>query len=279
MRYLPFFLIKKTTATNSILSATSCHPAHVINNIPLGELIRLKRNCSDSAEFNKIQTDTCERLSQLNYRQCSLRRARNIVSAIPRDQLITSCKRFVAKRTPTVGNQVSPSLFLDQHNRNRTWLSTSGFYKCGHNICKVCKYVNVTKVFMPTSYAIARPYSIKNNINCNSKNVLYLVICTHCKLWYVGCTSNSLKTRIRRHLSDSVNDNAFNISAVSRHLKFVHFGDLTHFSFTGIKKVVCNIRGGDLRKKLLFREAFWIFKLATRMPEGLNVRQDLLYNF
>lgn len=42
----------------------------------------------------------------------------------------------------------------------------------------------------------------------------------------------------------------------------------------GIEKVKNNCRGGDLKQKLPMREAFWIFTLGTRTPEGLNIRQD-----
>lgn len=36
---------------------------------------------------------------------------------------------------------------------------------------------------------------------------------------YVGCTTNILKVRIRGHLADAQNTNAFNISNASRHFR------------------------------------------------------------
>lgn len=115
---------------------------------------------------------------------------------------------FVAKRAPTIGNRVSPSLFLDRGNRGQSWLSTVGFHKCGHHICKVCNFANVTKTFQPTSHMITRPFAIKNDISCNSKNIMYLITCMDCCIQYVGCTTNTLKTRIRHHLSDISNEMA-----------------------------------------------------------------------
>lgn len=35
----------------------------------------------------------------------------------------------------------------------------------------------------------------------------------------------------------------------------------------------------DIKRKLLSREAFWIFTLGTCVPTGLNVRQDILYQY
>lgn len=38
------------------------------------------------------------------------------------------------------------------------------------------------------------------------------------------------------------------------------------------------ISGGDYRKKVFSRESKWIYELATRAPEGLNLRQDIGYH-
>lgn len=105
----------------------------------------------------------------------------------------------------------------ESSNSQKTWLSTKGFYQCGHNVCKVCHFAQVTKTFSPTSYEALRPHTIKRYINCDSKFIIYLVTCTPCKLQYVGCTSNPLKVRIRRHLSDVANSTVYSISAVSKY--------------------------------------------------------------
>lgn len=41
----------KSTARNSILLATSCHPKHVITNLPVAKLMRMKRNCTATQEY------------------------------------------------------------------------------------------------------------------------------------------------------------------------------------------------------------------------------------
>lgn len=51
----------------------------------------------------------------------------------------------------------------------------------------------------------------------------------------------------------------------------------TTLMFSGIEKVTKPLRGGDLHRKLFNRESFWIYNLHTRSPNGLNVRQDLMY--
>lgn len=125
---------------------------------------------------------------------------------------------------------------------------------------------NLQSFNQPRTY----PFAIKSCINCNSKNMVYIVNCHQCKKQYVGCTSNTSKTRIRRHLSDISNERALNISAASRHFVSEHNMRLNTFSVMGIKKVWNNCRGGDIRRKRLIRKAYWIF-FHTRVPDGLKI--------
>ena len=51
-------LYSKPTDAHLYLNAKSCHPRHVIKNLPKGQFIRIRRICSDDADFdrNAIQT-------------------------------------------------------------------------------------------------------------------------------------------------------------------------------------------------------------------------------
>lgn len=40
---------RKSTAANSVLLATSCHPEHVTKNLPIGELVRMKCNSTTAS--------------------------------------------------------------------------------------------------------------------------------------------------------------------------------------------------------------------------------------
>lgn len=87
------------------------------------------------------------------------------------------------------------------------------------------------------------PHDILSYINCNTKFVVYLITCQEYRVQYVGCTTTPLKVRIRRHLSDSHNPLALNISSVSRHFAQIHKGDITSFTFSGIESVSRHVRG------------------------------------
>lgn len=88
-----------------------------------------------------------------------------------------------------------------------------------------------------------------------------------------------VKIHIRRHLSDVNWPLAINISMVSHYFIQAHAGDTALFSSSGIEKVSKPIRGRDHRKKLLSKESLWIFTLSTRLPNKLNIRQDILLQY
>lgn len=85
---------RKPTPVNSTLIAKSCHPPHVLKNILVGELIRLKRNCSNSKELKKVEQETLNRLASQGYPRWSLDRASNIVRSIPRKKLMVQRKQY-----------------------------------------------------------------------------------------------------------------------------------------------------------------------------------------
>ncbi|XP_056392722.1 uncharacterized protein LOC130285388 [Hyla sarda] len=62
-------------AGNTILKADSCHPHHVVNNIPYGEWVRLKRNCSEESTFEQESQLLYGRLKQRGYRDGVLENA------------------------------------------------------------------------------------------------------------------------------------------------------------------------------------------------------------
>lgn len=107
--------------------------------------------------------------------------------------------------------------------------------------------------------------------------MIYNVRCDICNNVYVGCTTRRLKTRIQEHLWDARNPIARNLFNVAKYYLNQHNGDLTGFQFVGIERVNRPIRGGDWRRLLLNHEAFWILRLNTSYPVGLNYRLDLIF--
>lgn len=99
---------------------------------------------------------------------------------------------------------------------------------------------------------------------------MYLIYCVACNLQYVECTTRALRTRIGKHYCDTVDLNAKHISNVSLNFRECHAGDLSLCRFTGIEKLTPMPRGEDKFRKMLNREAWWIFRLKTRVPPGVK---------
>lgn len=74
-------LFRKDTAANSILRADSCHPRHNIRNIPKGEFLRTRRNCSEDEVFEKQGQEIITRLSERGYDRNAL--AKTLTSVTP----------------------------------------------------------------------------------------------------------------------------------------------------------------------------------------------------
>ncbi|CAJ0963763.1 unnamed protein product [Ranitomeya imitator] len=79
---------RKNTATNSILHAKSCHPRHVIKNIPVGELYRFKRNSTTKEVYDRSKREVRGRLAHRGYPSWMLQRAESIVEDIDRETML-----------------------------------------------------------------------------------------------------------------------------------------------------------------------------------------------
>lgn len=98
--YIQSKTFRKTTACNSILHAGSCHPFHTKKSIPVGELLRSKRNCSTELQYQKEKDDICNRLKQRGYSNEILDRATEIADTRDRQTLL----KYEHKKTMTNKN-------------------------------------------------------------------------------------------------------------------------------------------------------------------------------
>ncbi|CAJ0956764.1 unnamed protein product [Ranitomeya imitator] len=65
--YIATTLFRKPTATNSLLHYSSFHPRHLKNGIPTGQFLRLRRNCSATADFNMEARKLTDRFKHRGY--------------------------------------------------------------------------------------------------------------------------------------------------------------------------------------------------------------------
>lgn len=60
-------LHRKKTATNSLLHYSSHHPKHLKRGIPVGQFLRVRRNCSDFGDFPSNSKDLTRRFADRGY--------------------------------------------------------------------------------------------------------------------------------------------------------------------------------------------------------------------
>ena len=101
-------------------------------------------------------------------------------------------------------------------------------------------------------------------INCMSIHVIYQLICP-CGKIYIGQNKRNLKLRIDSNMD----------YAIARHYKVRCHGSSASLKFLDLEKISPSPRGEDMKKKLLQREAFWIYTLNSMEPHGLNETLDL----
>ena len=72
---------------------------------------------------------------------------------------------------------------------------TAGCFTCDKTRCDLCKnfFVN-SRTF--SSAQTGKTYFVRQELSCNSSNVIYLIHCKKCNLQYVGSTTTEFKVRL-----------------------------------------------------------------------------------
>lgn len=92
-----------------------------------------------------------------------------------------------------------------------------------------------------------------------------------CQKIYIGKSLGQLKWQISEHKFSIRCQNI--TSPVARH--FNELGhDIKQLECIGIEEVLGSSREGNINKELLKREAFWIYKLKSLAPNGMNEELD-----
>ena len=139
---------------------------------------------------------------------------------------------------------------------------------CGNKRCKTCDHIFVGSSF--TSNVNGRCYNVTcagKNMNCGTKNIIYLISCRKCAVQYVGETSQTLRSRFNNHRN--------RLKQLCGLYLYHHFNSDSHtledISIMPIEEVV--LEPGDsmtLPSKRLQREEFWYRELCSVYPYGLN---------
>ncbi len=170
---------------------------------------------------------------------------------------------FVSSRSSNLRDKL---VHADTYISSPTALvDAQGNFPC-HNCTSCTKYVKC-KSF--THFCTLNIYKIRQLITCKSTCVIY-IICP-CLQLYVGKTTRALHTRMIEHTSAIRRPGWYNLQFLITLSLLNH--SLSDMKFLGIEEdSIPHRTGGDRDKKLLQREAFWIFELRIFISRGYEWR-------
>ena len=154
-----------------------------------------------------------------------------------------------------IRSRLSTSNTVDNYNQGVT---------CKFPNCLVCSTLKKKKTFQST--ITNKTFKIPVNLACTTRNVIYLLTCTVCNKQYVGETKRPFCVRLKEHLAD--------IRLKRNKPIALHFNSHDSSNNSLIPQIIEKIQRDpddpvttDIRKK---REVFWIYRLKTLIPNGLN---------
>ena len=155
----------------------------------------------------------------------------------------------IVPRTQTLPvNEIQPSPVTNYFSKS-----------CKKPRCSTCNIIVTHSNFESTAYN--KIFSLTENLDCSSDNVIYLITCSKCNIQYVGETGNPLRVRMNAH--------RYCVSSNKDTPIGIHFNsnnhNLSHLKIMPIEKVK-STSINDRRS----REYFWQLSLGTIFPKGLN---------
>ena len=142
--------------------------------------------------------------------------------------------------------------------------AVAGNFKCERSKCLICQQ-HLVETGSFKSERTGERFTIRHRMTCDSSNIVYLLYCDTCSnTQYIGETKNSLRTRFYQHRSN-INTNTG--THVTRHF------NLQNHTLSNMKCLAIERVHTDDTEKRQERESFWIRKMKTLFPLGLNMQQ------
>lgn len=301
-------LYRKPTDRRQFLHYNSCHPTNNKKGIPYGQMLRLRRLCSEDADFEDKARTLGEVFINRGYPLPLINNSISKSQMVPRSEsLLQKPKRNNYKlrlilpyqsELPNLNNILRrhmnilhldttlkniipqppgitfkrPRNFTDIFRQSRNSIGRNmvpfGCVKCENNRCELC--LNIMVADSVTSTANNFTWKINDTFNCNSENVIYLIQCKKCLIQYIGETGTSVRKRMNLH---KTHIRTLVPGPVSRHLNSANHKGISDFSFIILQG---NFRTTRDRKQ---KESQFIHKFNTLEPKGLNKSKGMLPSF
>ncbi len=286
----------KPTDAHSYLNYHSCHPPHIVRSIPYSQALRVCRICSTTEYRDQrladlkgflLSREYPERLVTMSiekalkdYESKERQQKKSPIPLIltfdpafpdwtkllasnldllgtdePGQDLLREYKPMVTYRRPRSLRDILVNADVKTKKPQCIGCSTCTKHCATCNKIMCCKEV----VGQHTHYK----FKIRNQLNCQSKYILYMLQCRRCGIQYVGQTSNSLNTRVIAHMADIKKKKDTTVSK--------HYNSMGH-SGSDLQAVALCRTSEDLNVRMRHEEAM-ILLLGTYPPGGLNVKQ------
>ena len=295
-------LYTKPTDSHSYLHYNSAHPTHCKNNVPYSQFLRIRRLCSQHSDFIKHGAELTKHLLDRHYPRHIVDKAFQKVKSTPRSQTLEYKQKTHTERTPFIVTHnphnpplrhwfqqylhilhtssrlqkaiPSPPLLGERNSKSiknilmpssvptpRDCTLNPGSYKCDKQRCVVCTtHLQETHTF--SSDHTSETFTIRHNMTCETTNLVYLLFCHKCNhTQYVGETKNTLKQRFYLHRSNIKTNTGTPVA--------LHFNQPNH-SLSDLRCIPIEKQFSNIHENRLRRERFWINKLKTVLPHGLN---------
>ena len=299
---LKFSVYIKPTNSFNYLRKSSDHPLHVFRGIPNNLIIRNRKICSNYSDYIFTCKMYIDRLVKLGHKRTSLIKLCKTIGHVDRNSLLP----YKEKKNNFFSMELKNILYFDTFNSNLNVRSiiynnfkenfnnneyklnyiyknkcniNNAFVhnrkininrkyrtkKCLEKNCKTCKYIYANYFFKLDRYSNVR-IKLMNNNTCNSRNIIYIIICNKCSLFYVGESSKSLKERTAQHINHITNFipyKKYESKEVARHFRSKKH-KLSDFKICIFKS---NIENDEIRKNM---EQDLINRLNTNKIRCIN---------
>ncbi|XP_078509911.1 uncharacterized protein LOC144769621 [Lissotriton helveticus] len=308
--FLNVELFTKPTDRNTMLHFTSNHPPCQVNNIPFGQFLRLKRNCTTIQDFDKHAVALKSKFIDRGYPKRMVRHAYKRAKYYDRESLLKNKEKKDTNPQPIIFvtnfNQVSNKL---KNIINRNWHSINNKQQerlpkpmfsfrrnrtIRNSLVHTYREVRtnnqpcIDNAPLPTGTFpcsgcgnckdIIRGSTItKQNVVIKPRSFMncrtrnvIYLISCPCDLIYIGETSREVRTRMNEHRSAIRTDKKG--APLTEHWKKMKH-DISDLKWCCLETVTINARGGDLNQKRKKREQYYMSRFnSVRM--GLNSRED-----
>ena len=271
-------VFEKETNIHQYLDYTSCHPKKCKDSIPYSQAKRYRRITSDDNKFhssldklrsyfqaryypNTMIDSAFEKVSQMSQSE-ALKSSIKHQTKLSKDENLRHMHKtyrpIMAFKRPQSLNDYLVSSGLKENNEDTRSPVISC---CNGRRCSHCVSIITGSQF--SNHITGETFNIRQDANCKTNNVIYLLTCKKCKLQYVGQTSQPVSKRM--------NSNRFDISNYTdpsfSSLVATHFNSdnqcINDFSFMPIDVI-------DNTFDRLCKETYWKHRLGTVHPGGMN---------